>query len=77
VGHVVDPAQATLIDHQDIGRMLSPIADQQLRQRLHRHSRERGADHPDHQQRSVRVDLAALANALAHGDDVAPTQRGR
>jgi hypothetical protein len=75
-GQFVDPAQAALIDDQDISRMLSPIEAKQLRKRLHRHARERSVDRPDRQQRSARVDLAAFANALACGDDVAPTRPG-
>src|SRR5580700_5429551 len=66
-GQFVDPAQVALVDDQDIGRMLSPIEAQQLRKRLHRHMRERSLDRPDRQQRSVRVDFAALASALACG----------
>jgi hypothetical protein len=55
-GQFVDPAQAVLIDDQDIGRMLSLIEAKQLRERLHRHARERSVDRPDRQQRSVCVE---------------------
>jgi hypothetical protein len=72
-GQFVDPAQAALIDDQDIGRMLSPIEAKWL----HRHARELAVDRPDRQQRPVRVDLAALANTLARGDDVVAPTHGR
>jgi hypothetical protein len=60
-GQLVDPAQAALIDDQDIGRMLSRIEAKQLRKRLHDHARDRSVDRPDRPQRSVHGDLAALA----------------